>query len=517
VSPPRDAEASVTDRTSLLSIQGLSKSFGPTVALAGMNLEARAGEVHAVLGENGAGKSTLMAVLGGATSPDRGSIVLSGRPFVPRSPREAQAAGIARVHQELSLCSHLSVAQNVMLGREPTRHGLIDESRLYDEAAKALDAAAGRARRDAIGLGTRVADLAPAEKQLVEVARALVGQGAGHPCRVLILDEPTSSLGRGEVSVLFGRIRSLREEGLLILYVSHFLEEVLEIADRFTVLRDGSTVATGEVRDTSLSELVSHMTGKSVDRLFPRTKRVAGDIAMEVHEVAGDRLPVRASFELRCGEVLGLAGLVGSGRTELLRVLFGLDPANGGTIQALGRAGQASPEERLRTGVGMLSEDRKREGLALSMSVADNVTLSKLPVIVRSAVQRSAAERWTLALGVKCPDVSVPVRDLSGGNQQKIALGRLLHQDSEVLLLDQPTRGIDVGAKADIYDLVDRLASQGKAIVLVSDDLSELLGVSDRIAVMVRGVLGAARPVGDWTEASLLAEAVGAKAVGAAS
>jgi ribose transport system ATP-binding protein len=496
----------VTAGAPLLSIRDLRKSYGATVALAGLSLEARAGEVHAVLGENGAGKSTLMGVLGGATIPNAGSILLGGRPFAPSSPREAQASGVAQVHQELSLCPHLSVAENVMLGREPTRYGLLNDEALRRDAARALEAAAGPERAAAIGLEARVSDLAPAERQLVEIARALVGEG----CQVLILDEPTSSLGREEVGILFRRIRALRERGFLILYVSHFLQEVLEIADRFTVLRDGRTVATGEVCETSTSELVTRMTGKPVDRLFPRTERAPGEAALEVRDVAGATLPVRASFELRRGEVVGIAGLVGSGRTELLRVLFGLDPKARGSVRALRQRGNVSPGERLRGGVGMLSEDRKGEGLALSMSVADNVTLSKLPAIVHPTEQRRVAMRWVETLRVKCPDVSRPVRDLSGGNQQKIALGRLLHQDSEVLLLDQPTRGIDVGAKADIYELIDRLASAEKAILLVSDDLSELLGVCDRIAVMTRGVLGPARPVSEWTEASLLAEAVGA-------
>ncbi len=491
----------------LLSIRAVKKSFGPTVALGGVDLEARAGEVHAVLGENGAGKSTLMNVLAGATRPDEGALLLDARPYVPSSPREAQEAGVAMVHQELTLCAHLSVGANVMLGREPSRFGLIDRRALERRAGAALEAAAGPERARSIGLETLVRALSPADRQLVEIARALVDE----TCRVLILDEPTSSLGREEVRVLFDRVRAMKERGLLVLYISHFLEEVAQIADRFTVLRDGKTVATGDAKTTPLSEIVEKMAGRAVGQLFARGERSAGEVVLRVEDLAGETRPVRASFELRRGEVLGVAGLVGAGRTELLRTIFGLDRVKSGRIAVLGRTGPASPAERLAHGAGMLSEDRKGEGLALGMSVADNLTLSKLDPFVLGSRQRSAAMRWIERLRVRCRDVAQPVADLSGGNQQKIALGRLLHQDADVLLLDEPTRGIDVAAKADIYRLIDELAARGKAVLVVSDDLGELLGLCDRIAVMHRGVLGAARPAGEWTESSLLAEAVGAE------
>jgi ribose transport system ATP-binding protein len=283
---------------------------------------------------------------------------------------------------------------------------------------------------------------------------------------------------------------------------------VKEIADRFTVLRDGRTVGTGDVKEVQISDLVATMTGKPVSQLFPRSKRTPGDVVLACADVAGSTRPARASFELRRGEVLGLAGLVGAGRTELLRALFGLDPMAGGSVVAFGRPGAASPAERIAQGFGMLSEDRKGEGLALTMSLADNLTLSKLVGLVRASWQASVAARWVERLAIRCRDVWQPVRDLSGGNQQKVALGRLLHQDAEIFLLDQPTRGIDVAAKTEVHRLIDELAVRGKAILLVSDDLSELRGVCDRIAVMHRGVLGAARPASEWTEASLLAEAV---------
>jgi ribose transport system ATP-binding protein len=489
----------------LLSVRALEKSFGATTALAGVDLEARGGEVHAILGENGAGKSTLMSVLGGVTIPDSGTVLLEGRAFAPKSPGEAKAAGIAQVHQELSLCPHLSIADNVMLGREPTRNGVLSRALAKERVTVALEAAAGKERSLSLDPDARVGGLSPADKQLVEIARAL----AEESCRVLILDEPTSSLGRGEVGVLFERIRALRKRGLLVLYISHFLEEVQQIADRFTVLRDGRTVGTGEVPGASISDLIKLMTGKAVEKRFSRTERSEGNPVLVIRDAAGAVTPTRASFELHQGEVLGIAGLVGSGRTELLRMLFGLDPSVSGTMTVFDRTGDATPTQRLRSGMGMLSEDRKDEGLVLSMSVADNVTLSRLPAVIPPEQQRTLAKRWVNALRVRCEDVAEPVRDLSGGNQQKVAIARLLHQGSNILLLDQPTRGIDVGAKTEIYALIDRLAAEGKAIVVVSDDLPELLGVCDRVAVMVRGVLGAARPVEEWTEASLLKEAVG--------
>jgi ribose transport system ATP-binding protein len=285
---------------------------------------------------------------------------------------------------------------------------------------------------------------------------------------------------------------------------------VTEIADRFTVLRDGKTVGTGDVREATVHDLVTRMTGSAPSPVSPRSSPVSGDVALACDGLAGAVRPVRVSLELRRGEVVGVAGLVGSGRTELLRVLFGLDPMTGGSVQVLGRSGAASPAERIAQGLGMLSEDRKAEGLALTMSVADNLTLSKLTRLVWASWQRGVAARWVQALAIRCRDVEQPVVDLSGGNQQKVALGRLLHQDAAVLLLDQPTRGIDVAAKADVHRVTRRLAAEGKAVLFVSDDLAELCGVCDTIAVMNRGVLGPARPASEWTEASLLAAAVAA-------
>jgi ribose transport system ATP-binding protein len=496
----------------LLSIRGARKAFGPTVALDGVDIEASEGEVHAILGENGAGKSTLMNVLGGGIALDAGVVLLGGRPYAPKDPGQARDAGIAMVHQEVMLCPDLSVAENILLGREPSKFGVLARGAMRARAQAALEAAAGAG---SFPPETLVRDLAPAERQLVEIARALADEG----CRVLILDEPTSSLGRADVERLFERIRALKSRGLLVLYISHFLEEVERIADRFTVLRDGRTVGAGAVRDTPVTEMVTMMAGRSIAALAPREGRARGDVALAAEELGGVDKPTRASFEVCRGEILGIAGLVGSGRTELLRAVFGLDRTARGRVRVGSGTdtAPASPARRLAQSVGMLSEDRKGEGLALGMSVADNLTLSRLegfgPAgIVLASRQLRAAERWIEALHVRCSGGAQPVRDLSGGNQQKVAIGRLLHHDVDVLLLDQPTRGIDVAAKSDVHRTMRSLAGRGKAIVMVSDDLSELLATCDAIAVMHRGVLGTARPVAEWTQASLLAEAVGAVA-----
>jgi ribose transport system ATP-binding protein len=439
-----------------------------------------------------------------------GTIALDGAPFRPRSPLEARAAGVAIVSQELALCPHLTVAENVTLGREPTRFGLVDRARV-EEIARAALRDVGRTE---LPLDARVGDLPIAEQQLVEIARALAGE-----CRLLILDEPTSSLGREDVGRLFERVRQLRERGTTVLYISHFLEEVRAIGDRFTVLRDGATSATGRIADVSDADIVRAMAGRPASALFADGERgrgegARGEAILTLDGLAGVSKPSRASLVLHRGEVLGLAGLIGAGRTELLRAVFGLDPVARGTVRVKSWSGAARPAARIAQGVGLLSEDRKKEGLALSLSIADNVTLSRLSGLgpwrfVLPQRQAAAASKWMGELSVKARDADQAVGDLSGGNQQKVALARLLHQDIDVALLDEPTRGIDVGSKEQIYRLIARLAAEGKAVLLVSSYLPELLGVCDRIAVMCRGVLGAARPAREWTEHALLTEATG--------
>jgi ribose transport system ATP-binding protein len=499
-----------SDRT-LLVVEGVDKSFGGTHALRSVALTARAGEVHAVLGENGAGKSTLMKVLAGAIRPDAGSVKLAGRDFSPADPSEARARGVAIVYQELQLCPDLSVAENIVLGVEPTRHGLVQRKAVRARARLALSKVLGEDAATVITPERIVGELTAGDQQLVAIARAL----AQAEPRLLILDEPTASLSASDVERLFVAMQKLKAEGLCIVYISHFLEEVERIADRFTVLRDGKTVGVGVIGDMSMDEVVRMMVGGDVEQLWARSERTLGDVALELKGVAGRRKPVDASLELRRGEVVGIAGLVGAGRTELLRVVFGLDAVARGELRVGVHVGPASPLRRLQQGMGMLSEDRKGEGLAASMSIADNMTLSKLTDmgpwgLIWPSRQRSAAERWVERLSVRCRDVDQPVADLSGGNQQKVALARLLHHDVDVLLLDEPTRGIDVKSRQEVYRVIDALAAKGKAVLMVSSYLPELFGICDRIAVMRRGRLGVARPVDDLDQHGVLLEATGA-------
>ena len=496
-----------------ITFEGVTKSFGATRALRGVSFSARAGEVHAILGENGAGKSTLMNILAGAFAPDAGSITLDGAPHAPEGPLAARDAGIAMVHQELSLCAHLTVAENILLGMEPRRFGIIDRKAMKRRAERALalvvPEAAEAADRTGIHAGALVGDLPPSARQLVEIARAL----ADSACRVLVLDEPTSSLTARDTARLFEVIRKLAAGGLTVLYISHFLEEVLAIADRYTVLRDGETVASGDVAGTTVDALVEKMAGRKGSDVFPaRTHAPSQEIALVLDGVAGLTRPREASLTLHRGEILGVFGLVGSGRTELLRAVFGLDPVKRGTVRVGAYAGPASPARRLDQGVGLLSEDRAGEGVALTLSVADNLGMSAGRKLTRfglfsPAALHAQASSWIQRLAIKCAGPDAPVGSLSGGNQQKVALGRLLFRDVDVLLLDEPTRGIDVTSKAQIYRLLFELASSGKAILLVSSYLPELHGVCDRIAVMARGVLGASRPASERTEEDLLREA----------
>ncbi|MGZ3416907.1 MAG: sugar ABC transporter ATP-binding protein [Polyangiales bacterium] len=486
---------------SRLVVSGVQKTFGATKALVGVELTVAAGEVHAVLGENGAGKSTLMGILAGATRADAGSLTLDGKPYFPADPDAAWRAGVAIVHQELSLCPALTVEENLLLGDEPRRGFLLDARRSRERAQAALDRVGSK-----VSLDARASELSPAAQQLIEIARALV---RGEP-RLLILDEPTSSLGADDAERLFGLVSELRASGISVLYVSHFLEEVQRIADRYTVLRDGKTVGTGTVAGTTIDQWVSLMAGRDVDELFPRSEHVRGEPLLVIDRITGTARPKDASLTLHRGEVLGIAGLAFAGRTELLRAVFGLDPVVRGEIRVGAWRGPKNPRASLDHGMGLLSEDRKGEGLAQALSIAENLALSKLPPLVSAANLRATALRWVERLGIRANDVDAPVSDLSGGNQQKVALARLLHHDVDVLLLDEPTRGIDVRSKAAIYAEIDALAKAGKAILMVSSWLPELLGVCDRIAVMCRGNLGEARPSSSWTENALLREAVGA-------
>jgi ribose transport system ATP-binding protein len=502
------AESSPSGERLRLSARGIQKSYGPARVLDDVSLDLRPGSVHAILGENGAGKSTLMKILAGVERPDSGTLRLDGLEYAPRSPLDARRRGVAIVHQELSLCPHLSVADNIVLGREPRRGAWISRRRSEERARRAL-APLTEGKRG-LPLGARVSELSAAERQLVEIARALDQDD----CRLLIVDEPTSSLGLDDVEHLFSTLTRLCRQGLTVLYVSHFLEEVRRIAERYTVLRDGRAVQSGEVAEADNEALVTAMAGRRVERAA-RRRRSAGEPLLSLRELSGERLPVRASLAVHRGEAFGIAGLMGSGRTELLRVVLGLDPLSSGEIAVGGRSGWAPPAERLRQGVGLCSEDRRHEGLALDLGVGVNITLSKLGPLTRFGWLSPERERqvvlgWIERLGIRSHGPEQRVAELSGGNQQKVAIARLLYHDVDVFLLDEPTRGIDVRSRAEIHRTVDELCSRGKAVLYVSSHFEELLEVCDRIAVMYRGVLGEPRSAAEWTEHGLLAAAAGA-------
>jgi len=488
---------------------GVTKSFGATRALDDVGFELGRGEVHALIGENGAGKSTLMKVLSGALAPDAGRMEIDGRPYSPSGPADGLRSGVSMIYQELTLAPHLTVAENIMLGREARAAGWLDRR----ETARRVREVLALVRHPEISPDVRVGRLSVGAKQVVEIARALL-----HRSRILVLDEPTSSLGQEDSRRLFEIVRGLKGQGVGVVYISHFLEEVRRVADRYTVLRDGRSVGSGAMEGTGLDDLIQLMVGRKFSRLFPRVGHAVGGPVLAADRLKGARMAAPVSLSLARGEILGVAGLIGSGRTEFLRAVFGLDGIEGGAVVVSGaELSGRRPWARVRRGLGLLSEDRQGEGLALSLSVADNMTLSDLAPyrrrgLLRSARRNKAVGDWIGKLKIKAESPAQPVGGLSGGNQQKVALARLLHQKASVLLLDEPTRGIDVVSKGQIYEWIGGLAREGKAVLFVSSYLPELLGIADRIAVFHRGSLVESRPAAAWDAAGLMAAATTGRA-----
>jgi ribose transport system ATP-binding protein len=488
----------------LLSMRGISKRFGATRALVQVDLQVAPGEVLALIGENGAGKSTLMKVLSGAHRPDAGNMTLDGAPYAPAGPHQARLAGVAMIYQELNLARDLSIEDNIMLGQEARRWGLLRRS---IQRRRVREALASLGHHD-LHTDRAVRGLSVAEQQLVEIARALV-----HEAKLIVFDEPTSSLTGHDAARLFEVIDHLKRTGIAVIYISHFLEEILEVADRFAVLRDGRTVGGGRVSDTGQGEIVALMVGRSVDELFPTVPHEPGQTLLEIEGLSGRSSPRDVSLTVRRGEIFGIAGLVGAGRTELIRCVYGLEPVRAGRVRVAALAPSPSPASRIRAGLGLVSEDRKGEGLASDLSIADNLTLSRTgPYATMGWLslkrRRHAVDAWLSKLSIKAHSGEQDVGELSGGNQQKVALARVLHQQADVLLLDEPTRGIDVRTKAEIYKLIGQQAANGKAVVFVSSYLPELLAVCDRIGVMARGQLRDVRPAREWTQEAVMAEAV---------
>jgi len=468
----------------LLEVRGVSKAFPGVMALDEVSLRLRHGSVHALMGENGAGKSTLMNIIAGIYTPDAGELRLQGRIVHFDSPRQALRHGIAMIHQELNLLPFMSVAENIWIGREPQRFGLINHGELRHRTRGLLE----RLQID-LDPDAEVRRLSIAARQLIEIARAL-----SYDSQLLIMDEPTSALTERDAQQLFAIVRGLKREGRGILYITHRIEELAEIADEISVLRDGRNVGTGHPTDLTRDEIIRLMVGRTLERIFPHEPARLGPVALAVHNLTLPGHFHDVSFELRCGEILGVAGLVGSGRSKLAEAIFGMTPASSGRIVLEGRELRVdSPRATVARGVGFVTEDRKETGCFLALDVLDNLAVAVLSRdfvrlgFIRGEPLRQACGEMLQRLRVKTPHLHECIGNLSGGNQQKVLLGRWLLLNPKILILDEPTRGVDVGAKAEIHQLISRLVAAGLAVLLISSELPEILGMSHRIMVMHEG------------------------------
>lgn len=482
-SAPSPAQVSSQRDGPILEMRNIVKRFPGVLALEDVNFDVRRGEVHALIGENGAGKSTLMKILSGVYTRDGGEIIFKGHPVHFSNPRQAQDAGITTIYQELNLIPQLSVTENIFLGSELERGPLLDWAEMHNQSRRLL------ARLHLkIDPRVRVGTLGVAQQQMVEVAKAL-----HHQSDLIIMDEPTSALSLNEINDLFTIIQQLKSEGVSVIYISHHLEETFVVSDRITVLRDGRHVATRATRELNIDSLISLMVGRQLSEKFPKEVTARGPEVLRVEGLTqGDRL-IDISFSAYAGEVLGIAGLVGAGRTELVRAIFGADPIDRGAIYVNGqRVSIRSPRDAIRHGIGLLTEDRKQQGLVLKLTTRDNITLAVLRNLTSGPMtngrkEASVAQRYIQNLSIKTSGLHQMVMDLSGGNQQKVVLSKWLATEPRVLIFDEPTRGIDVGAKVEIYRLMNQLAKQGVAILMISSELPEILGMSDRIMVISQG------------------------------
>jgi ribose transport system ATP-binding protein len=491
----------------LLEMQGIEKSFPGVRALQGVDLSLRKGEVHALLGENGAGKSTLMKILAGAHGKDSGMIRLDSEDVEIKGPRHARELGVAIIYQELSILPHLSVAENIFLGRMPRRKGapwLVDWQECHRHSAELL-AQVGLN----IGPRTIAGRLKIADQQMVEIAKAL-----SERAKIVVMDEPTTPLTNREVETLFETVRLLQARGVSIIYVSHRLVEVKEICNRATVLRDGKTIGTVEVSETDSGDWVRMMVGRELDQLFPKHEAKRGKELLRVSHLDTRKLR-DVSFSAYQGEILGIAGLVGAGRSSLARTIFGAESVDSGTIEIDGAAVRmAEPAQAIDCGVALVPEDRKRQGVVLGLSVRENITLANLDGVstggqLNLARERRVATEFVSTLRIATPSINQLTVNLSGGNQQKVVLAKWLFSNAKILIVDEPTRGIDVGAKAEIYALLHRLVEQGKTVIMISSELPELIGMSDRILVMHEGRITGELTRDQFTEEKIMFYAAG--------
>ncbi|WKB51287.1 sugar ABC transporter ATP-binding protein [Eleftheria terrae] len=507
----QSATSRAADDDVLLSAQNIRKAFPGVVALDRVSLKIRAGRVHALMGENGAGKSTLMKVLSGIYRPDGGSLLLRGQPLVLKTPRDALDRGIAMIHQELNLLADMTVAENIFIGREPrNRLGLVDHRALHRQT-EALLQRLGLHIDPEVELG----ELSIANRQMVEIAKAV-----SFDSDVLIMDEPTSAITDKEVAHLFRIIEDLKRQGKAIVYITHKMDEVFRIADDISVFRDGRHIVTGEASEFDNRSLIAAMVGRELNQIFPKQVATIGDVVLSVRGLTRRPAFRDVSFEVRAGEILGLAGLMGSGRTEVVEAIFGVTPADGGELCVDGRCVQVrEPRDAIRLGMALLTEDRKKSGLFLSLTVGDNMEITSLhrhetAGFVRQAEVRQLCEGMRRQLQVKTPSLDETIENLSGGNQQKVLIGRWLLNQPRILILDEPTRGIDVGAKAEIHKLMTSLAQAGVAIVMISSELPEVMGMSDRILVMHEGRAAGTLARAEFSQEKIMALASG---VGAAA
>ncbi len=488
----------------VFEMRGINKRFGPTAALVDVSLSVSAGEVLALIGENGAGKSTLLKTLSGAHLADSGEMFINGQAYHPKGPSDARQRGVAMIYQELTLAPDLSVEDNVLLGQPAGPAGVLLRHQQRPIVVDALER---------VGLGdldpqANVGEQSVATQQLLEIARALACNA-----KIILFDEPTSSLPQKDVARLFKIVQSLKNESIAIVYISHFLEEVREVADSYSVLRDGHNVGEGRIADVTDDQIVALMVGRDIEDLYPSVPHTPGETWVQASHLKGTPYPNDVSLELRRGEIFGIAGLVGAGRTELVRSLFALDHVVAGEVKIDGKVIGNSVRARMNASMGLLSENRKTEGLAQDLSIIENVTMGSLKEYaptgwINLGLRQRVVNDLLKQVEVKSHSASQAVSELSGGNQQKVAIARILHQQADVLLMDEPTKGIDVGTKAEIYRMMGTLAADGKTIVFVSSYLPELLAVCDRIGVMNRGELREVRDVNDWTEESVMATAI---------
>lgn len=486
--------------TILFSMKDINKSFGPVKVLKNVQLEVEKGEIHALMGENGAGKSTLMNILGGVIQKDSGEILFGNQMIENHSPQIAKDLGIGFVHQEFNLAESLTVAENIYMGRLPYKNeklGIVDYKKLHDNTEYYLNM---------LGVNIKPTDvvykLSTASKQMIEIAKAL-----SLNAKVIIFDEPTTSLSDKDVEVLFVIINALKQKGISSVYISHRMEEIHQLCDRITILRDGQYISTDNVKDLTDQEIIKKLVGRNLDNLYPERNVEVGEIALEVKNLSDTKGAVKnVSFNVRKGEVVGFAGLVGSGRTELMRLVFGADPVESGEIFVKGqKVNIKSPVEAINNGICLLTEDRKNQGVALGLSIKENINMTALKSnIINHKEVKKKVDELVENLQIKISSVDKPVSSLSGGNQQKVVLAKWLNTSNDIYIFDEPTKGIDIGAKSEIYAIINQLVADGKAVIIVSSEIPELLGTVDRTYVLNEGRLTGELSIEESTQEKIM-------------